>query len=112
MSDHLNKQAARSGGCKPGWRPAPAIYAACQARSCALLFRRNFIHRPKWLIEKDFEIHPEFLWITLLTVCPTGAESPINQGFEHNARKFGSLSICLKSTTYKKTGAITNNFHM
>jgi len=64
------------------------------------------------LIDKDFEIHPEFLWITLLTACRTEAESPINQGFEHNARKFGSPSICLKSTTYKKTEVITNNFYM
>jgi len=48
-----------------------------------------------------FEIDPEFLWITLLTACPWGAESPINQGFEHNARKIGSHRIYSKSMTYK-----------
>jgi hypothetical protein len=48
-----------------------------------------------------FGIDPEFLWITLLTACPWEAESPINQGFEHNARKIGSRRIYSKSTTYK-----------
>jgi hypothetical protein len=37
-----------------------------------------------------FGIDPKFLWITLLTACLREAESPINQGFEHNARKIGS----------------------
>jgi hypothetical protein len=60
------------------------------------------------LIDKGFENDPEFLWITLLTACLRGSESPINQGFEHNARKFGNRVICSKSTAYKKTKPLNN----
>jgi hypothetical protein len=57
------------------------------------------------LINKGFEIHPKFLWITLLTACQTLAQSPILQGFEHIARKISSARNCYKSSTYKKSEA-------
>jgi hypothetical protein len=57
------------------------------------------------LINKGFEIHPKFLWITLLTACQTQSKSPILQGFEHIARKISSAWNRYKSSTYKKTEA-------
>jgi hypothetical protein len=48
-------------------------------------FRQIFIASAKCLIFLGFENDPMILWITLLTACQPKAETPMNQGFEHNA---------------------------
>jgi hypothetical protein len=100
---HFRTPEARSSDCVPGWPPRLAKVWPCQAPICARIFRENFIYRPKWLIDKGFKNDPKFLWITLLTACQTASETPIYQGFGHNARKFGNRGILSKSSTYKKT---------
>jgi hypothetical protein len=107
-----HKPTARLSGCALAWPPTLAKVQACQDPICTRIFRENFIYRPKWLIDKGFENDPEFLWITLLTACQSGSESPIYQGFEHNARKFGSLLIRSKSRAYKKTKRLNIYFLM
>ena len=103
---------ARLYGCVPGWPASLVKVPACQYPICTRIFRENFIYRPKWLIGKGFENDPKFLWITLLTACLWEAESPINQGFEHNARKIGRLLIRSKSRGYKKTKRVKFFFLM
>jgi hypothetical protein len=108
----IRKPVARLNGCAQAWPPTLAKVRACQDPICTRIFRENFIYRPKWLIDKGFENDPKFLWITLLTACQSGSESPIYQGFEHNARKFGSLLIRSKSRAYKKTKRLNIYFLM
>jgi len=41
---------------------------------------RRLENAPKCLIHRDFDIHPIFLWITLLIVVQDGQQHQENQG--------------------------------